>query len=135
MSNDKHAYGWSGHILVSDAEHDKIKEENVVKIPAHVFNALLSHFENCKLDDRIRVERLGVTDSDFYFLAVGHPNSFSVGYTFYGCVFTEADDRQDAPLVDDPKETQDKVYLAAMKQIYGLDLPECRLMVGCSSEH
>lgn len=30
---------------------------------------------------------------------------------------------------------RDADYLAAMKEIYGVDLPKCQLMIGCSSEH
>lgn len=50
----------------------------------------------------------------------------------YGTVFAEAKARS-APgpqVVDINAE-----YLKAMKEIYGLELPPCRLMVGCASEH
>jgi hypothetical protein len=137
MSNDKSAYGWSGHLLISDAEHDKEKahrREGVVVIPDLAFLSLVRAMENCKLDGRINVERLGVVTSEYYFLAAGHPATFSEGYQYYGTVFTNAEDRVEGGNAVDPK-ARDAEYMAAMKEIYALDLPPCRLMVGCSVEH
>lgn len=137
MSNDKNAYGWCGHILVSDSEHEKERaqrNEGVIVIPDLAFLSIIRAMENCKLDGRIGVERLGVVDSDYYFLACGHPTSFSTGYRYYGTVFDEAEARAEGGEAVDPKD-RDAEYLKAMKEIYNLDLPPCRLMVGCASEH
>ncbi len=137
MSNDQHAYGWSGHLLLSDAEHTKekaMRKEGVIVIPDLAFLSIIRAMENDKMDGRIHAERLGVTTSDYYFLAVGHPATFSTGYTHFGTVFENAEDRAEGGNAVDPK-SRDAEYLAAMKEVYHLDLPPCRLMVGCSIEH
>lgn len=124
MSNDKYAYGWSGHILVSSDEMDSDLRANVVAIPPDVFKALLKAYGDCKLDERIEVQRLGITSEHTIFLAAG--SSFSEGYANYGTVFQRAELQWSG---------RDAGYLQAMQEIYGLELPPCRLMVGCSSEH
>lgn len=137
MSNDIHAYGWSGHILLSDAEHEKERahrKEGVVVIPDMAFQSLIRAMDNCKLDKRINVERLGVTTSEYYFLATGHPSTFATGYTYYGAPFENAEDRVEGGNAVDPKQ-RDTEYLEAMKAVYNLNLPPCRLMVGASVEH
>lgn len=135
MSNDKHAYGWCGHILVSDVDHDDDKAAGpIVVIPDMAFRSLVAAYENNRLDGRICVERLGVVDSEFYYLAVGHPTTFTTGYTYFGAVFEEAENRVEGGEAVDPKD-RDAEYLKAMKEIYNLDLPPCKLMIGCSVEH
>lgn len=130
MSNSKHAYGWSGHILVPSDEMESNHHENVVAVPAGVFQLIASDYNECKLDERIEAEQLGVTSGEVLFLATGF--SFSEGFTHYGAVFDEAELRA---LPGESRVDFDAEYLAAMKEVYGLDLPPCRLMIGCSSEH
>lgn len=130
MSNWKHAYGWSGHILVSLDQSDGDARENVVAIPQGVFDRLKHAHNNLTLDERVHIEPLGVTGSAALYLACG--TSFSEGFSHYGTVFVEAEARSEpGPNAID----HDAEYLRAMKEVYGLDLPPCRLMVGCSSEH
>lgn len=131
MSNWKHAYGWSGHILVSNDEMGSSFDHNIVAIPPEKFRALIEAHENCKMDERIESEKLGTTSSgDIVFLATG--SCFSHGFTYYGTVFEEAEARA---LPGPPAIDHDAEYLQAMKEIYGLELPPCRLMIGCASEH
>jgi len=80
-------------------------------------------YESDSLPKEIAMRRLGIEESDCEFWASGH--SFSEGFEFYGTVFRDAIDRK----------VQDKAYLGAMKRLYGIELPECQAMVGCSSEH
>lgn len=130
MSNWKKAYGWSGHILVSTDDTDGKPNHNVVAIPTDKFNAIVKDYEECELDERIEVNRLGIIDCDTILLACGC--CFSEGFEHYGNVFEQAEARATPgpPAID-----HDTEYLVAMKEIYGLDLPACRLMIGCSSEH
>jgi hypothetical protein len=130
MSNDKNAYGWSGHILVSNFDMSSKPAHNVVAVPNAVFRQLADAMGDLQLDERIECKQLGVEDDDAIFLAAG--SCFSRGYTFYGTIFEEAETRAlpGPPLVD-----HDAEYLAAMKELYGLTLPPCRLMIGCSAEH
>ena len=130
MSNWKKAYGWIGHILLSDSDDDSKPEHNVVSVPARSFDALFEHYEEAKLDDRVDVRRIGVIDSDSRSLACGV--YFSEGFEFYGTVFAEAEVRA-APGPEVYRDEED--YIAAMKESYGIDLPPCRIMVGCSVEH
>lgn len=130
MSNWKYAWGWSGHILVSENNLGSSVDHNAIAVPHLVFSKIVSDYQNLKLDGRIRIERLGATDSDLHFFAAGA--NFSEGFGYYGTVFEYAElCAEGQPLALD----QDGEYLKAMKEIYGLDLPPCRLMVGCSSEH
>jgi hypothetical protein len=132
MSNWKHAYGWSGHILINENDHSSNLNQNLIAILSDVFEKILNDYRNCKLDERIGVEQLGIIDSDYYFLAAGSPVTFSEGYEYYGTIFSEAELRcEPGPNVVD----HDSIYLKAMKEIYGLELPPCHLMIGCSSEH
>lgn len=127
MSNWKKAYGWSGHILVSSDECESNHDDNVVAVPDEVFKRIVVDHDNDGLDDRVSVRQLGVTDGETMFLATG--TWFSEGFTHYGTVFEEAEVRAE------PGESRvdiDEQYLAAMKEVYGLDLPPCRLMIGCS---
>lgn len=130
MSNWKNAYGWSGHILVSEAECESNPEHNVVAVQDDVFRRIVEDLKSDNLDDRIAASQLGVSDGDCHFIATG--TGLSVGFTHYGTVFDEAELRASpgSQAVDDDRE-----YLKAMKDVYGLDLPPCRLMIGCSSEH
>lgn len=130
MSNWKTAYGWSGHILVSSDENESNHHDNVVAVPDEIFRRIVADHDNDGLDDRILARQLGVTSGETLFLATG--TSFSEGFPHYGAVFEEAEVRAE------PGESRvdlDEQYLAAMKDVYGLDLPPCRLMIGCSSEH
>lgn len=131
MSNWKHAYGWSGHILVSGDETESSRDDNLVAIPEEKFRAIAEAYSNLKLDERIECRQLGVTcDGEILFLATG--SCFSEGFTYFGTVFAEAETRAcpGPPAVD-----HDAEYLRAVEEIYGLDLPPCRLMIGCASEH
>jgi len=130
MSNHRHAYGWSGHIITSTDETDSNQHHNLVAVPPDLFKALADAYYEDTLDDRVEVKQLGVTNSDTIFLACG--SSFSDGFTYYGTVFQEAESRS-AP---GPQSVDhDTEYLKAMKDVYGIDLPPCQLMIGCSSEH
>lgn len=130
MGNSKHAYGWSGHILVSKDDLGSSSDHNVIAVPQSLFSKLVYDYQNCKLDARIRIKKLGALGHSTSFLAAGA--NFSDGFTHYGTVFEYAELRAEGqPLT----LYQDGDYLKAMKEIYGLDLPPCRLMVGCSSEH
>lgn len=133
MSNCKHAFGWSGHILVSYEGDDSNEDDNVIAIAPDVFARIVQDCEDLNLDGTpINVKRLGVLDSGEGPIAVGHRSTFSDGFEFYGTVFKEADLRcsPGTQAMDTDAE-----YLAAMKERYGLELPPCKLMVGCSSEH
>lgn len=130
MSNWKTAYGWSGHILVSSDELESNHDDNVVAVPNEVFQRIVVDHDNDGLDDRISARQLGVTSGETLFLAIG--TCFSEGFTHYGAVFDEAEVRA---LPGAARVDLDEQYLAAMKEVYGLDLPTCRLMIGCSSEN
>lgn len=131
MSNHKKGYGWSGHILLPQSEEQSSVEHNVIAIPDEIFSRIKDDYEKCKLDTRISVKQLGFTaDFEITFMAIG--TGFSEGFEFYGTPFIEAELRAERhPLERD----LDADYLTAMKDIYGLELPRCRLMIGCSSEH
>lgn len=130
MSNWKNAYGWSGHILVSEANCESDPEHNAVAVPDNVFNRIIEDYKSDNLQCDIGAALLGVTSKETVFLATG--TGFSIGFDHYGTVFDEAELRASpgSQAVDDDRE-----YLKAMKDVYGLDLPPCRLMIGCSSEH
>jgi hypothetical protein len=131
MSNWKNAYGWSGHILVSNKHNDSSRLDNVVAIEHDTFKRIVRDHEDDFLDSRIETKVLGVTGiEDVLFLATGV--GFSEGFTYYGTVFNEAELRA---LPGKQAIDHDAEYLQAMKDVYGLDLPPCRLMIGCSSEH
>lgn len=132
MSDWKHAYGWVGHIITSETGDDDCPKHNVVAIPRLTWERLVGDYESCKLDERIEANQLGVIDGGVYFLACGY--AFSIGFTHYGTVFDEAEILEGGNNCPSMAEASAD-YLAAMKEIYGLDLPPCRLMVGCSSEH
>ena len=129
MSNHKNVYGWSGHLLVEDDALDSDPDHNLVAIPRATFNRIKEALDQIQLDQRIDARRIGITDGDFY-LATG--TGFSRGFEHYGTVFEEAELRASPgpPFID-----HDAEYMKAMKEIYGLDLPPCKLMIGCSSEH
>lgn len=130
MSNWKHAYGWCGHILTTE---DGSPEDNVIKIPTLAFKSLVEDLGNCKLDPRIEGELLGViADEEACLLATGY--AFSTGFTYYGTVFEEAEMLAGGNEAVS-REDQAREYLTAMKELYGLNLPSCKLMIGCSSEH
>ena len=132
MSDWKRAFGWSGHILVSADDMDSDPYDNVMAISGDRFDRLMEDYNNENLDESIGVRRLGVTESDTMILAIGGAGTFSDGFKHYGTVFIEAELRSEKePLAMD----YDKEYLASMKKVYGLELPPCRLMIGCSSEH
>jgi len=137
MSNYKYAYGWSGHILARKSEQDeedrrgKMKKLNVIAIPDKIFDRIATDMGNCDLPAGIEVEQLGwLAIEEKYFLASGV--GFTRSFEYYGAPFDEAELRMEkAPMACDV----DAEYLAAMEKHYGLKLPACRLMVGCSSEH
>lgn len=132
MSNWKHAYGWSGHILTSSNERDGDPDDNVIAIPPDIFERLVRDHEQIKTDPRISSKVIGYEHGpeDVQFLATG--SGFSEGFRHFGTVFIEAEARA---LPGPPAIDHDREYLAAMKEIYGLTLPPCRLMIGCATEH
>lgn len=129
MSNWKHAYGWVGHILVleGEADHRDIAQHNVIEVPQATFDRIKADHDEMRLDQRIQVEQLGVIESDFVLLATGC--KFSEGFKFFGTVFDAAENQHTPDSID-----YEENYIAAMKEVYGLDIPPCRPMVGCSSE-
>jgi hypothetical protein len=87
--------------------------------------------ESCKLPAGMHAEQLGVTGEEIVFsLAAG--TGFATGWRWYGAPFEEAELRAEG---DPLKVDTDAVYLAVMRDHYGLTLPPCRLMIGCSSEN
>ena len=132
MSNWKHAYGWSGHILVRQSDEEEGDPAlNVVPVPDDIFDRIVADMESCRFPAGVHAEQLGVTGEDTVFsLAAG--TGFTRGWKWYGAPFEEAELR----LEGDPlKVDTDAVYLAVMRDHYGLRLPPCRLMIGCSSEN
>ena len=132
MSNWKHAYGWSGHILVRQSDEEEGDPKlNVIPVPDAIFDRIADDMGRCNLPAGVQVEQLGVTGGDeVHSLAVG--TGFTEGWKWYGAPFEEAELR----LEGDPlKVDVDAEYLAVMRDHYGLTLPPCRLMVGCSSEN
>lgn len=132
MSNHKIAYGWSGHILVSRDETKSNPDDNLIAVDPGILKAIYRAAGDMKLDPRIGVERLGIINTDYLWLACGHPSTFSEGFTHYGTVFEEAEMRGGG---SDATPSPDVDYRSAMLEIYKLDLPPCRMMIGCSSEH
>jgi hypothetical protein len=132
MSDHKYAYGWSGHILARDefAEDDAL-EQNVISVPDHIFDRIVADYENMTLPVGVAAEQLGILSiAPVNFLAAGC--GFTEGWKYFGTPFEEAEVRiSGAELAFD----RDAEYLAAMKSRYGLDLPPCRIMVGCAAEH
>jgi hypothetical protein len=106
----------------------------VVAVPESTFRRLQKNAGDCKLDPRIEVEELGVLDDseNVFFLACGY--AFSDGFENYGTIFKEAEMLEGGNNAVSRKE-QERPYIEAMKEIYGIDLPPCKLMVGCSSEN
>ena len=132
MSNHKYAYGWSGHILTRESQaDDDALAQNVVSIPDDLFDRIADDHGNIALPAGVRMEQLGWLSSETVnFLASG--SGFTEGWRFYGAPFEEAELRlEGAPLAVDA----DAEYLAVMNSHYGLELPPCRLMIGCASEH
>jgi hypothetical protein len=131
VSNHKYAYGWSGHILCRKSEHDGNKRDNVIAIDDEVFDRIATNMGDCELDPRIEVHQLGwLSIETVYYLAAGV--CFTESFAHYGCPFAEAEAREGpVPVQFD----HDGEYIKAMKEIYGITLPPCRLMIGCSSEH
>ena len=131
MSNWKTALGWYGHILASDKCDESNSHDNVVAIDDTTFQRIVRDHEDDFVDSRIGTEVLGIKSNEhIHFLATGV--GFSKGFAHYGTVFEEAE------LMALPgKQSIDHgaEYMSAMKEIYGLDLPPCRLMIGCNSEH
>lgn len=128
MGSSMTAYGWIGHVLVSESDWETNPERNEIAIPDKAFKLLLTAMEDCELDSRITAHRLGVKDSDVYYLAAG------VGFNdaVFGGVFHEAEARDGVGVTD---KQIDQNYLDAMKEIYGVDLPPCRIMIGCAREY
>lgn len=136
MSNHKYAYGWSGHILTRKSECDddrkqKLNHLNVIAVPYDVFERIAQDMDNCNLPAGIEANQLGwLSLEEKYLLATGV--GFTESFEYYGAPFEEAELRmENLPLERD----LDAGYLEAMKKRYGIELPPCRLMVGCSSEH
>ena len=132
MSNLIHAIGWSGHILVrQSAQEEGDPSLNVIPVPDAIFDRICKDWHSCELPAGVQVDFLGVTGEETVFsLAAG--TGFTEGFTWYGAPFEEAELRMEG---DPLKVDTDAIYLAVMKDHYGLDLPPCRLMIGCSSEN
>jgi hypothetical protein len=103
--------------------------KNVISIPDEVFDRIDDDRADGNLPAGINAEIIGISQYP-NFLAVG--TGFTEGWEFYGAPFEEAELRlEGSPLAVDV----DAEYLVVMKAHYGLDLPPCRLMIGCASEH
>jgi hypothetical protein len=129
MSNHIHAFGWSGHILVRQSNQEEGDPSlNVISVPDVIFDRICEDWHECKIPAGVQVDFLGVTGGETVFsLAAG--TGFTEGWTWYGAPFEEAELR----LEGDPlKVDTDAVYLSVMRDHYGLTLPPCRLMIGCS---
>lgn len=133
MSNWKHAYGWSGHILVRQSdEEDGDPALNVIPVPDDIFDRICEDWHKVKLPAGVQVEFLGGLSEDEPVASIAAGSGFTEGWKWYGAPFEEAELR----LEGDPlKVDTDAVYLAVMRDHYGLHLPPCRLMIGCSSEN
>ena len=132
MRNLIHAIGWSGHILVrQSAQEEGDPSLNVIPVPDAIFDRICKDWHECELPAGVQLDFLGMTGGETIFsLAAG--TGFIEGFTWYGAPFEEAELRMEG---DPLKVDVDAVYLAAMRDHYGLDLPPCRLMIGCSSEN
>ena len=132
MSNLIHAIGWSGHILVRQSDQEEGDPSlNVIPVPDAIFDRICEDWHSCELPAGVQVDFLGVTGGETVFsLAAG--TGFTEGFTWYGAPFEEAELRLDG---DPLRVDTDAFYLAVMKEHYRLDLPPCRLMIGCSSEN
>ena len=131
MSNYKYAYGWSGHILTRkslELREDSLIKNNVVPVDDEIFDRIDDDRSKMELPAGVCAELLGLRRYP-NFLAVG--SSFTEGWEFFGAPFEEAELRLEGALAVD----SDAEYLAVMKSRYGLELPPCRLMIGCASEH
>jgi len=132
MSNYIHGYGWSGHILVRQStQEDGDPAFNVIPVPDAIFDRIVEDWHEGNLPVGVQVDFLGMANGEIiYSLAAG--TGFTEGWTWYGAPFEEAELR----LEGDPlKVDTDAEYLAVMRDHYGLTLPPCRLMIGCSSEN
>lgn len=133
MSNLKYAYGWDGHIITSRAETKSNKQDNVIAVPQGTFDRLVKDMGDDKLDPRIEARQLGwLAIEEVYFIATGR--AFSESFAHYGTVFEEAEGLEGGNEAVG-RADRNKDYIAAMKEIYGIELPPSKLMVGCSSEH
>jgi hypothetical protein len=135
MSNNKHAYGWIGHILTKSCQISGIekmaKDDNVIAIPEETFEKIWSDIWSGNLPACMQAESLGYTKTgNNNFIATGI--GFSIAFTFYGSVFEEAELRMEKHELSHDEEAE---YLSIMKSHYGIELPPCRMMIGCSSEH
>ena len=130
MSNWKRAFAWSGHIIVPDDEGiEPCSEDNIVVIPRRIYDNIGSAMENGDLDERIEARPIGV-GGESLFIAIG--TCFSEGFRHYGSVFKEAEARSHGGAV---AIDHDSEYMQAMEELYCLEMPVCRLMFGCYSEH
>lgn len=117
--------------MTPESNADSDPQHNVVAIPDEVFKRIAKAMDDLELDARIQAEQLGITSiKGVYFLATGI--GFSEGWKYYGTPFEEAELRAEGHMLE---RDVDKEYLQAMKEIYSLDLPPCRMMIGCASEH
>lgn len=130
MSNDKHAYGWSGHILARESEYDeKALQENVVFLNDKLFDKIYYDFLNSNIPYGIQIELLGlICREKLNFMASG--SGFTKAFRFYGSPFIQAECRSKEPIIIN----NDIEYLSSMRSQYGIDIPPCRLMIGCSFE-
>lgn len=128
MSNWKKAYGWYGHIIIPKSQGPSDPQDNLVAVDEEAFNRLKQDFDDMKLHEAIQCHQIGYRESETMhcFLATGV--GFSVGFTHYGTVFKNAGEHTKLlmPAMD---------YIGCMRLLYGIELPQCRFMIGCSTEH
>lgn len=128
MSNWKEAYGWYGHIIVPKSQCHSDTKDNLVAVDDEAFERLKRDFDDMKLDPRIQCHQIGYRESESMdcYLATGV--AFSSGFTHYGTVFQQAEEQSKPNL-------KAAHYVSAMRDLYGIELPQCRFMIGCSTEH
>ena len=135
MSDWNIAYGWSGHILCNRATESGDAKNNVIAIDAAAFEKIVADIEECYEQDAVRLQELGRRPPGqlTWSIAAGHPATFSNAYEYYGAVFEEAEIRAEEGAENNT--ICDAEYIKAMKERYGLDLPQCRLMFGSSLDN
>ena len=131
MSNHKYAYGWDGHILVSEEWDESIPERNQIAVPDEVIARIYEAHADDEMDERIHVERLGVHGSDVIILATGR--AFTNAWPGYGTIFLEADTLAEGCNAVS-RDDLNRPYMLAMQEVYGLSLPPPRMMVGVASQ-
>lgn len=136
MSNYKHAYGWSGHVLAFEDFDDlnpKGCAEHITKVTPGQFAALKADMEHGTLPEHVGVKMLGRLSDAPNLMAVGHPHSFSEAFWLWSAINQDAEDRIGGGNRVDPKDN-DAAFLDAIKAHYGITLGPCRQMLGMNTE-